>query len=75
MYYFGNCSEKAIRETGDQNIEAAMDWLISHSENAEEQQPTENKQSKVEEPAIADEAPNSDAASPATVAKSIKCDE
>lgn len=72
--YFENVSEKAIRETGDQNIETAMDWLISNSEK--EQQPADdNIQSNVEQPASTATTENPSTEPSAVAAKSIKCDE
>lgn len=75
MPIWNSKSEKAIQETGDQNIEAAMDWLIVNSEKFSQQ--TDNSQEmKTEEPipAAQPEASNTETAA-AVTAKSIKCDE
>ena len=55
-----------MKATGDQSIEAAMDWLIVHAEDSENTQSS----SKAEEG-------NNETKStePAPVAKSFKCDE
>ncbi|KAI9558758.1 hypothetical protein GHT06_015547 [Daphnia sinensis] len=71
MGFSKQLAEKAIQETGDQNIEAAMDWLIVNSEKYDQQ--LDNSQPKTEECAASEaEVSRTEAAS---TAKSIKCDE
>lgn len=71
MGFSQQLAEKAIQETGDQNIEVAMDWLIVNSEKYSQQ--LDNTQPKTEECA-ANEAEVSRTET-ASTAKSIKCDE
>ena len=65
------CREKAIKETGDRNIDAAVDWLTAHQDDY----------MSVEEPAQGASAPaegtdvKEAGEKPVPVAKSIKCDE
>ena len=66
-------SEKAIQETGDQNID--MDWLIVNSEKFSQQ--TDNTpEMKTEEPIAAAQLEETNTETAAAVtAKSNKCDE
>ncbi|KZS17603.1 UBX domain-containing protein 1-B [Daphnia magna] len=71
MGFSQQLAEKAIQETGDQNIEVAMDWLIVNSEKYSQQ--LDNTQPKTEECAASEaEVSRTETAS---TAKSIKCDE
>jgi hypothetical protein len=59
--------EKAITATGDSSLEAAMDWIIAHSEEHQEPEAEKSKP-------LADEEVLMESAENQT-AKSIKCDE
>jgi len=67
MGFAQSLAEKAITATGDSSLEAAMDWIIAHSEEHQEPEAEKSKP-------LADEEVLMESAENQT-AKSIKCDE